>query len=136
MRCENRPLHARLIVAEQQRRIPYKRHFGAMIETPTPTRLKSFPIEKLDAHSGAFVRIIARFNVGDPAGEDSFGCSYSRDSFWHSQKHVNRQPYKYRMPGHKEHSPRRYIYGFRLVTIFQWSVNRAKNQRNFQPIAV
>jgi hypothetical protein len=107
-----------------------------MIQTPTRTSLGSFPIEKLDANSGAFFRVVVRFHVGDPAGEDSCDCPCSRDTFWHSQKHMNRQPHKYRVPGHKVNSSRRYIYGFRLVAILQMSVNRAKDQRNLQSIAV
>ena len=98
--------------------------------------LSSFPVEKLHTDSRTSAWHVFLFDVCDPAVKDSFGWQCSRDPFWHPQKYMNGQPYKYGMARHKVNSSRRYVYGFRVVTIYQRRVHRAKHQWNFQSVAL
>ena len=97
---------------------------------------RNLPVEKLDANSRASTGNLGPFDVGDPAGEDSFGGLGSCDSPGHPQKYLNRQTHKYGLARHKVNSSRRYIHGFRWVTICQRRVHRTKHQGNLPSVAV
>jgi len=103
---------------------------------PLDRSLDSFPVEKLHPNSRTSAWNILLFDVCDPAVKDSFGWQCSCDLFWHPQKYMNGQSYKHGMIRHKVNSTRRYVYGFRVVTICQRRVHRTKHQWNFQSVAL
>src|SRR3984893_9632756 len=97
---------------------------------------RNLPVEKLDANSRASAGTLGPFDVGDPAGEDSFGGLGSCDSPGPLQRYSNRQPPKNRLAPPKVNSSRRYIHGVRWVTSCQRRVHRTKHQGNLPSVAV